>query len=143
MSRPFRAQSHDAATSATAGESHETKGHTALGLFVVARNLDSANDTLDVRVEVSPTGGDDWATVDTKKGGGGSKTTRLDVSVNDFEDTAGDGTFVAYLFAAGVPAEYVRANITSFTDASGSDLEVDTYIVGAGNGGTGHAFDHV
>lgn len=144
MSRPFRAQSHDAATSAATGEPHRTKGHNTLGLFVVARNLDSSNDTLGVRVEASPTEGqDEWATIDTKQGGGGSKTTRLSMDTNDMEDTAGDGTYVGFLYAHGVPAEYVRANITDFTDNSGSDLEVDTYIVGANNGGTGHAFDHV
>lgn len=141
MSRPFRAQSHDAATSAGAGESHESKGHNSLGLFVVARNLDDANDSLTVRVEGSPTGeGGEWATIDTKQGG--TKTQRLTVDLNDMEDTDGDGTFVGFVYAHGVPAEYLRANITSFTDSSGGDLEVDSYIMGANNGGTGHAFDH-
>lgn len=143
MSRPFRAQSHDGAQSAEAGDVHETKGHNSLGLFVVARNLDDANDTLDVRVEGSPTNNNsEWATIDTKQGGGGSKTTRLSMDVNDLEDTNGDGTFVGYLYAHGVPVEYVRANIVTFTDAANGDLEVDTYIVGANNGGVGHAYDY-
>lgn len=141
MSRPVRAKSHDAVSSASAGETFETKGHTAIGLFVVARNLDTGSDTLDVRVEASPTGsGGEWTTIDSKKGGGGSKTTRLSLGANDFEDTDGDGTYVAFLFAAGIPAQYVRANITTFTDASGSDLEADSYIMLAGNGGTGHGY---
>jgi len=143
MSRPFRAKSHDAVSSTGSGESHETKGHNSLGLFVVARNLDTGTDTLNVRVEASPTNlGDEWATIDTVQGGG-TTTTRLTVDTNDFEDTDGDGTYVAYIYAHGVSVEYVRANITSFTDSAGSDLEVDTYIMGANNGGTGHAYDHV
>lgn len=143
MSRPFRAQSHEAATSASVGESHESKGHNSIGLFVVARNLDPNNDTLDVRVEAAPTDDQsEWATIDTKQGGGGSKTTRLIMSVNDLEDTAGDGTYVGFLYAHGIPTQYLRVNITNFTDSSGGDLEVDTYITGANNGGTGHAFDH-
>lgn len=143
MSRPIRKKSHDAVSSAGAGEVHETKAHNSLGIFVVARNLDTGNDTLDVRVEASPTNtGSEWATIDTKQGGGGSKTTRLSVDVNDFEDTDGDGTYVAFLYAHGVPVEYVRANITTFTDAAGSDLEVDSYIVAANNtSGRGHSFE--
>lgn len=143
MSRPFRAKSHDAVTSSGVGESYDSKGHNSIGLFVVARNLDTANDTLDVRVEGAPTDGQsEWATIDTKQGGGGSKTTRLSMDVNDFEDTAGDGTYVGFLYAHGIPVEFLRVNITTLTDNANSDLEVDTYIMGANNGGTGHAFEH-
>lgn len=142
MSRPFRKQVLDGVSSATESGAIKTKGHISLGIFVVAPNLDTSNDTLDVRVEASPTGaGGEWATVDTKQGGGGSKTTRLDIGVNDFEDTDGDGTFVAFLYAHGVPAEYIRANITSFSDNADSDLTADVYLMGANNAGTGHSFE--
>lgn len=142
MSRPIRKQSHEAATGTGAGSVHKSKAHNSIGLFVVARNLDDANDTLSVRVEGSPTDESSvWATIDTKQGGGGSKTTRLTLSTNDMEDINGDGTYVGFLYAHGVPVEYLRANITDFADSSGGDLEVDTYLTGVGNAGTGHGFD--
>lgn len=139
MARPFTAQSHASATSAGVGEQHESKGHNSIGLFVVARNLDPANDTVEARIEGSPTGNDgEWALIETRQGG--SVTTRLSLTTNVFDDPEGDGTYVGYIYAHGVPVEYLRVNLTSFTDSANSDLEVDTYIVGANNGGSGHSF---
>lgn len=140
MSRPIRKQSHDAATAAGAGEVHKSKAHNSVGLFVVAQNLDSANDTLTVQVEGSPTGSNgEWATIDTKQGG--TKTQRLTVDISDMEDTDGDGTYVGFVYAHGIPVEWLRVNVTTFTDAANGDLTVDTYITGVGNAGTGHGFD--
>lgn len=139
MSRPLRKQSHSGATSAAAGEAFQTKAHHHIGLFAVAANLDTANDTLDVRVEASPDR-DEWATIDTKQSG--VKETRLSLSVGDFEDVDGDGTFTAFIYASDVPVEHIRANITSFSDAASGDLSVDTYLTAAGNAaGSGHGFE--
>lgn len=136
MSRPFRKQSHTGATTTGAGTPHAAKGHNSLGLFVVADNLDTANDTLDVELQVEGPEGE-WSPIRNESG------TKVGVlTASDFTDVDGDGTqFNAMLYVHGVPAPSVRAKITALTDSAGSDLSVDTYVIGTGNGGTGHAYD--
>lgn len=135
MSRPIRKQSLSGATSTGAGAGHSAKGHVSQGLFVVADGLDTANDTIDVRLEVE--GPDaEWTPIRSESG-----ALVGTLSVADFEDVDGDGTtFNAMLFIHGVPAPRIRANITSFTDSSGSDLSVDAYVLAANNAGTGSAY---
>lgn len=141
MSRPIRKQSHSAATAAGAGESHAAKAHNSLGIFVVAANLDTANDTLDVRLEAEGPDGV-WSPIKNESG-----TQVGALSVSDFVDVNGDGTYTAMLYVHGVPAPSIRANITALTDSatgtSSTDLDVDTYVMAANNGGTGHQYDTV
>lgn len=135
MSRPIRNLSLSGSTSAGAGEGHGAKGHNSLGLFVVAKNLDTANDTLDVRLEAEGPDGE-WSPLRDESG-----TLVGTLSVGDFTDVDGDGTtYNAMLFIHGVPAPRIRANITSYTDSSGSDLSVDAFVLAANNGGTGSAY---
>lgn len=138
MSRPIRNESLQGSDSTGPGEGHQAKGHNSLGLFVVAENLDTANDTLDVRLEAEGPDGE-WSPLRDESG-----TLVGTLSVADFEDVDGDGTtYNAMLFIHGVPAPSVRANVTGFTDASDSgttpvaDLSVDAYVLAANNAGTG------
>lgn len=132
MSRPYRELSVDGATGTGPGEEHAGKGHVTLGLFVVASNLDSANDSLTVRLEVEGPDGE-WSPIRDKDG-----TVIGELTQSEFEDVDGDGTtFNSFLYVHGVPAPSVRANVTSFTDAAGGDLSVDAYVHAANNGGTG------
>lgn len=135
MSRPIKAQSIAGATSPGVGEGHQAKGHVTQGLFVVANGLDTANDTLDVRLEVEGPDGE-WTPMRDESG-----ALVGTLSVADFEDVDGDGTtFNAMLYVHGVPAPRVRANVTSLTDSSGSDLSVDAYVLAANNAGTGSQY---
>lgn len=140
MSRPIKKQSHSGATSAAAGTGHGLKGHINVGLWVVASNLDTANDTLDVRLEAGTeddkAGDSEWAVIRDPSG-----TAIGSLSVADFDDIDGDGTYTAFLKIRSVTTPRLRANITSFTDAAGSDLTVDTYVTGAGNSDTGFGYE--
>lgn len=137
MSRPFKKKSHDGATGTGAGESHFTRSHTSLGVFAVARNLDPTNDSLTVSLEGGfKYGGNDYFSP-IYTGGSDKKA-----SETEFTDDDGDGTYTMFLWASNVPAERVRARITEFTDDAGSDLEVDTFVLGSNNAsGGGHSFE--
>jgi hypothetical protein len=135
MSRPLIQASVEDADSPVAGEAHSAKGHTALGLFVVAEGLDTAIDTVDVRLEVEGPDGE-WSPIYDEDG-----TLVGELTVSEFVDVDSDGTtWTAMLYVHNVPAPRIRANITSFTDSSGSDLSVDAYVLAANNSGTGHEF---
>ncbi|AGC34492.1 hypothetical protein HVTV-2_gp124 [Haloarcula virus HVTV-2] len=136
MGRPIRAEALTGATSATAGDRVQTKGHNSLGLYVVAENLDTANDTLDVRAEMQVAG--EWSAVRDASG-----TVVLSLSTSDFEDPDGNGTYAAFVFAHGVPAEFLRARITSFTDNANGDLSVDAYVMGANWNGPAREFREI
>jgi hypothetical protein len=133
MSRPIRAQTLSGATSPGTGEKVETKGHNSLGLFVVADSLDTGSDTLEVRLEVQVA--DEWSPVRDSSG-----TIVVSLSASDFEDPDGNGTFAAFEYAHGVPAEFARANATSLSDSAGGDLSVDAYVMGANWNGPGREF---
>lgn len=137
MSRPGKKQSHSGATAAGAGEGHFTKAHTAIGIFVVAKNLDTANDTLTVSLEggFEYNGTDYYAPLF-------DGTSERKASASDFSDPDGDGDYEMLLWASNIPAEKVRARITQFTDDAGSDLEVDTWVLLSNNAsGGGHSFE--
>lgn len=140
MSRPLKKQTHSGATSTGASEPWASKGHNSLGVQVTANNLDQSNDTLSVRLEVAPDSSGPWTTIDTRSGG--NVNTRLVIAANDMDDVDGDGNYGGFLYAHGVPAPYIRVNITEFTDDSGGDLAVDTYVYATNNAnGNGHSFD--
>jgi len=135
VSRPIIQKSIDGASADTQGEGFAAKGHTSHGLFVVANGLDTGTDTLEVRLEMEGPKGE-WSPVRDKDG-----TLVGTLSVSDFTDADGDGTtYNAMLYIHNVPAPRIRANITSFTDSSGSNLSVDAYVLAANNAGTGHGF---
>ena len=132
MARPFQHKSLDAATSTGAGTVHHSKGHNTLGLFVVARNLDSANDTLTVQIEAGLEHVDEWAPIH-----GGAATKKGELTITELVDADGDGTYSGFMYIHAAPAPRVRARITSLTDAAGADLEVDAYVLGTNRAGTG------
>lgn len=135
MSRPIAKTSISEATATEEGEAFATKGHNSLGLFVLARNLDTANDTLEVELQVS-FAGDEWAGIVSA---GGDKPKLLE---GDFKDPDSDGNYAGFLYVHGVPAPEIRAAITSFTDNADSDLEVDAYVHATGNAaGNGHGYE--
>lgn len=134
MSRPIREQSHAGATTTGPGDPHSAKGHNSLGLFVVAKSLDTANDTLDVELQVEVADGE-WAPIHNESG-----TKVGQITVTEFSNEAGSANNTALLYVHGVPAPRVRANITAITDAANGDLSVDTYVLAANNGGTGHEY---
>lgn len=122
MARPRKTKSVDAQSSTGTGDDIETGGRITVSIFVVARNLDTSNDSLEVSLEGSPDG-THWADVETLDASG-----RATITVSDLEDHDGDGTFTGLLSVQGVATEFVRANAVTFTDDSGSDLEVDAWV---------------
>lgn len=134
MARPLQEKSHDGATGTGAGSAFQTGGRATVCLFVVAANLDDANDTLDVQIEVSQDG-TNWTPLRDETG-----TQVGNVSVSEFSDPDGDGDFAAYVTVHGVAADRVRARITSFADAANGDLAVDTYVGATDNSATSHSF---
>ena len=125
MAKGKRFQSIAEATSAVSGDGTKTAGHPFIGLFVVANNLDTANDTLSVKGEVSI---DDSHYTSINVGTTG-QTDTLSLSASDFEQSDSDSTvYTAFKSVHSVPVEYVRANIDDFVDNADSDLSVDVYL---------------
>lgn len=129
MSRPVEKQSHVGATAAGPGEAFSVKGHQAIGLGVDASNLDSVNDTLEVRLEVEV--GGSWLPIHDKD------ANQVGAIASGGLGSDGD----AMLYISNVPAPRLRANITSFSDAAGSDLSVDTYVLATGRSGSGQEYE--
>lgn len=127
MGRPRRARSLDAVSSAVSGDAEHTDGHVELSMYIIARNADTSNDTLDVQLEVS-LDGEEWAPIHDETG-----TQLMTVSISEFTDVDGDGTHAVFLSMSGVAADQARLRITSFTDAANGDLSVDGYIGMSGN----------
>lgn len=130
MSQPITKKSVDGATSATTGADTRSLGHYHNTLFVVARNLDSAVDTLTVVLEGSPDQqhwtGVDEATADKK------------ITETDFtEDPDNAGVYTASITITASFHEFLRVRVSEFTDDAGGDLEVDGWLMTAGNAGQG------
>ena len=96
---------------------------------MVARNLDSANDTLTVLMEGSPNQVE-WASV-----GEASSDKKIDES--DFSTDPESGAETASVTFTASYHEYIRARVSSLTDNAGGDLEVDAWIMAGGNAGQG------
>lgn len=127
MTRPIEKKSLHEAAAAADGDSLRTLGHKEIGLFVVAQNLDSANDTLAVRVEgaVRTENGKVWAPMGDSE----------DITADGFSDR-GEGVFAAYTKYRGLAINEVRAAVTDFSDGSGDgDLSVDAFILLNGDAG--------
>lgn len=130
MSQPITKKSVDAATATTVGADTRSLGHYHLTLFVIARNLDSANDTLTVQLEGSPDQqywtGVDEAVADKK------------ITESDFtEDPDNAGTYTASITMTAAYHEHIRAHVSAFTDSANGDLSVDAWVMAAGNAGQG------
>jgi len=138
MSRPGSKKSNDGATATGAGESHFTRAHTAVGVFVVAQNLDPGNDTLEVSLEGGfGYGGTNYFTPLLRK-----DNSVVQVSDSEMTDKDGDGTYTGFVWESNVPVEQIRARIDTFTDSAGGDLTVDTYVLMSNNAsGGGHSFE--
>lgn len=137
MSRPRQNKSVDAQSGTGAGSSLQVGGRVTVHLFVVARNLDTGNDTLKVDLEVSMDDGSNWAKLRDDQG---NKVGNVAVSNSDFNDPESDGTFAAHVNVHGVSVDQLRANVTSFTDSGGSDLEVDAYVGATANSDVGKGY---
>ena len=138
MSRPGSKKSNDGATATGAGESHFTRAHTAVGVFVVAEGLDPGNDTLEVQLEGGFNYGDNtYFTPLFRK-----DNSVVQVADGEMTDRDGDGTYTGFVWESNVPVEQIRARITSYTDNAGGDLSVDTYVLMSNNAsGGGHSFE--
>lgn len=136
MAKHRRVDSIQGATGAETGRSEKTRGHQAIGLFVVAENLDATNDTLEVEVTFSP---DDehFAQLTRRQ----TSEDALMLTAEDFEESPdGSGEYAAFIAHHNVPAEYVRAEITSFTDSADGNLSVDAYVFIGGWTGRGKSY---
>jgi hypothetical protein len=138
MSRPGIKKSNDGATATGAGESHFTRAHTAVGVLVVAQNLDAANDTLEVVLEAGYNyNGSDYFTPLLRR-----DDTEVSLTVSEMTDNDSDGTYTGMVWESNAPVEQLRARISAFTDNANGDLSVDTYVVMSNNAsGGGHSFE--
>lgn len=129
MARPFSQKVLSDVTSATDSTPVSTSGHNSIGMLLHLKNVDNSNDTVDASLEVSP---DDaataWATPRDLAGNSAS-TTVSDSNEND----------AVCLFVHGIPAAEARISITSISDAAGSDLAVDGWLLFANNTGRGYS----
>jgi hypothetical protein len=119
VSQPVNALAIDGAKGTEVGEVQNSKGHTHFTMFVIAHGYVAGNDNLTVELQHSPRG-DNWTAM---------------ASVDESDLSPGDSTSTSVEMAA----EYVRPAITTFSDASGSDLSVDVFLIASGHSGSGRS----
>lgn len=115
MGTPVNLKSVDAQSATGAGKSTMALGHYHIGLFVAARNLDEAADTLTVTLEGSPNG-DDWSTIDT-------------LGSADLSSDPSGGAMTGSVTLAGAYYPHLRARVSEFTDDASGDLEIDAWVM--------------
>lgn len=131
MANPVNHQLLDAATSTGAGDQTRLKGHENVTLFLSAKNLDTANDSLTVELEASADGSS-WTNI------ADALNSDKQVQQSDFtEDPDNAGDYTASLTVSDVAYEFVRPRITAYTDAANGDLTVDGWVMASGNAGSG------
>jgi len=148
MPRQHKCRSINDATGTAVGSDFESRGHNSIGLFVIAENLDSANDTLEVVVdaahEAEADGADrQYAGPALQSGSGPGSTQKLGLNETDLADPDGDGTFTGFVYGHGIPAEHFRARISSFTDSANGDLVVSAWLYFGNWNGPGREFREV
>lgn len=148
MTRQHKCRSINDATGATNGTDFESRGHNSIGLFVIAENLDSGNDTLEVVVDAAHEAEADgnerqYAGPALQSGTGPGKTQRLGLDETDLADPDGDGTYTGFVYGHGVPAEHFRARIVSFSDSADADLTVSAWLYFGNWNGPGREFREV
>lgn len=116
MTAPVNYQTHNGATATGTSEVWESKGHHNVALTVSAPNVDPANDALTVVVEASPDG-QTWPALTREDG------SQVQLTASDL-DSNGEG----YAVVRGAIASELRVNITDYSDSSGGDLEVDSWL---------------
>jgi len=148
MPRQHKCRTINDATGAEVGTDFESRGHNSIGLFVIAEGLDPGSDTLTLVVDAAHEAEADGA--DRQYGGpivqagsGPGNTQRIGLDETDFVDSDGDGTYAAFVYAHGIPAEHFRARITEFTDSAGSDLTVSAWLYFGNWNGPGREFREV
>lgn len=130
MANPRNLKSLAGTSSTGAGDHIRLNGHYHITLMVVAPNLDTANDTLEVAIEGSADAVH-WTNL-------GEATTHKQVTTSDFtEDPDNAGVYTASVTATGAYHEFMRARVTSLTDSANGDLSVDAWVMAAGNPGAG------
>lgn len=134
MAKHHRFTSHDAVTGTGPGVAQKTRGHQQHGLWVEAEGIDPANDTLEIRLEVSP---DDvhYAQIDSGAPAVEDVIFLDQTDLEESDDTA--GVYVGYIQGHNIPVEYVRANIAS----NSAGATVTTYVFLCGWTGRGKSFD--
>lgn len=138
MAKGRRFQSHSGATSATDGSQQKTRLHTTIGLYVETTNLDTGADTLNITLKGSKDG-THWTTIDR---GAPAVDDVYELTASDFEQSDADNSVhVAYIVANNIAIEHVKAEITSFSDNSGGDLSVDSYVYLGGWTGRGKSYN--
>lgn len=145
MPRQHKCRSINEATGTTQGEVFQSRGHNSIGLFVIARNLDPANDTVEVKLEASHTD-ENMASYEhgaVRRPGGVGASEEVGIDESEVSDVDGDGTYSGFVYAHGVPAEHFAATLTSFTDNAGADLEVDAWLYFGNWSGPGREFREV
>ena len=134
MSQPLSWASHENQSSTGPGDSEQTRGHIAFGLYVLAENLDTTNDTIEVRLE----GSDTDSHYSPLNRGAPAVDNAASVTTADFVQSTEDNTkYSAYVATNSYPIEWLRANITSFTDNADGDLSVTTKVYVGGWTGSG------
>ena len=136
MSRPFAVKSHEGATGTGPGETHLTKTHTHLALYVRTEGFDPGVDDLEITLE----GSIDNEHFTPLNGRQPDKDDVFAIDASDFHESSDDSNVhAAYVTSHNYPIENVRANITTH----GGGFEVDTYIIICGNRNAGMSFGPV
>jgi len=116
MTAPVTYSTHESATATGASDVWGSKGHHNVALTVSAPNVESSFDSLTVTVECSPDG-DTWTSLRREDG------SQVQITASDL-DSDGEG----YAQVSGAIASELRVNITDYTDSSGGDLAIDTWL---------------
>jgi hypothetical protein len=117
VTAPVNYQTHTGQTATGASDVWESKGHHNISLTVSAPNVDPANDALTVVVECSPDG-TVWTALTREDG------SQVQLTASDL-DSDGEG----YAMIRGAIASELRVRISDYSDASGGDLAVDTWLI--------------
>lgn len=129
MANPRNKKSVDRQQAAGAGKETRSNGHADVTLFVHAENFNSGDgDELTVALEGSPDG-QKWDTLDNDQGNA--------ASISGGGLTSGQTGLTQSIAIEGAYYEFLRANVTVFTDALNADLVVDAWVMASGNSGSG------
>mgnify|MGYP006914278494 FL=1 len=124
MSRPLK--SIDGATSATVGQSLDIVPGGCTSMFVVAENLDPANDTLSVTIEV---GVDEyWSPFQIPPEQQGNQPIEFEISEAGFSQFEAENPYTAHLAIMSCPLKKVRPRIVELDDNANNDLSVTVFL---------------
>lgn len=128
MSQPRRITSHREAVEAGPGESTITRAHPQMGLFVVVGGgFDPENDTLELRLEVSPND-DVFAPVDSGAPAIDDVMFLTGDSLTETVNGDGETVYAAYTSHHNAPVEHARVNILEHS--GGFEVTTIMYLSG-------------